>query len=796
MFRRLSERDIGFRYRRSPATLGEICRLAECSPTALNEVIELFAHPEASFLERRGMDSDDPLIDVSHESLIRRWQKLRAWVDDEAERVRVFRRVASDAETWDEKGRTRELLRTGGYLDLMVRNWQKYRPTKAWSQRYSLSEGGGGQLSDIFDIVDDFRAESVRAEDNRRNAAETAQQAAEAARVAAITAKERARRNRIIAALATALVIVIGGATVRLYEQRTIAEAQTKLAEQRRTDLVEAQARVVALRGDEALRRDGASTALLIALELLKGTNELPYVPEVEDLAYRSLYRLHEARILSFEGARVSSVDYSPKNGTLMAAGPGGKIHVWDLKTGAERLISIPGVTDFIWNAKWSPDGERILLSTPSATAIVPANSDDPASALTLGTPGTPAGFGIFSPDGERVATSNWAMSGGSTSIKLWNATTGKLEKEFGKGGRFGFSLAYSADARRLAAADEAAGVVHIFDAESGTETSSFALDEKAQSGGMRHQLSFHPKNPDWLLSAGPDRTLKLWDISSGGILRKFEGRTGLIRQAVFSPAGDLIAASSEDGTVQIWPVKDDGRPSTVVRGHRGNVMAIRFSPDGQSIATGAADGTVRIWNVQAALHPDIEISASVRQGPAVPAVAGSAPGIRGDVKPTEAFGSEDVGSSVRPLSVINASGKPIELSLPSGFAEREWDVSRPWVAVAPASSEGRPLLFNLDHLKPDHPSAHVATLGVDSARWRSIGFGPDRDAVTGTTKEGARYTWRYFRDRAALVSFAEEHLPLRDGMRVQLTDRQRCAYRLVTKPCTEIETATTGSPD
>jgi hypothetical protein len=39
----------------------------------------------------------DTVIDISHESLIRGWRRLRAWVEEEAESARVYRRLAETA---------------------------------------------------------------------------------------------------------------------------------------------------------------------------------------------------------------------------------------------------------------------------------------------------------------------------------------------------------------------------------------------------------------------------------------------------------------------------------------------------------------------------------------------------------------------------------------------------------------------------------------------------------------------------------------------------------------------------
>src|SRR5262245_11154792 len=95
VFTRLSERDEN-RYRRSPASAAVLASLADCEAAELESVVSVFADPNVCFLDRRpSANGAGELIDVSHESLIRQWDKLRGWADEEAEKVRRFRELAA-----------------------------------------------------------------------------------------------------------------------------------------------------------------------------------------------------------------------------------------------------------------------------------------------------------------------------------------------------------------------------------------------------------------------------------------------------------------------------------------------------------------------------------------------------------------------------------------------------------------------------------------------------------------------------------------------------------------------------
>ena len=105
MFRRLTEHDPGGRFRRTPATMGELQRLAGCELEQLAQVAAPFAEETASLLELRPPEiAAGTLVDISHESLIRQWPRLRAWVDAETGTQRAFEDLLERARRWVQTG--------------------------------------------------------------------------------------------------------------------------------------------------------------------------------------------------------------------------------------------------------------------------------------------------------------------------------------------------------------------------------------------------------------------------------------------------------------------------------------------------------------------------------------------------------------------------------------------------------------------------------------------------------------------------------------------------------------------
>jgi WD40 repeat protein len=109
--------------------------------------------------------------------------------------------------------------------------------------------------------------------------------------------------------------------------------------------------------------------------------------------------------------------------------------------------------------------------------------------------------------------------------------------------------------------------------------------------------VSFSPAGTQ-LLTVGDDRSLQLWkfDASNAGLAAESAVSTPAdVREAVFSPDGNRIAAIIYAGTVQLF---DDrlGENGTFRTGGE-SAEVVSWSLDGRWIATGDRNGQVRIWN-------------------------------------------------------------------------------------------------------------------------------------------------------------------------------------------------------
>ncbi|KAL2889226.1 Vegetative incompatibility protein HET-E-1 [Ceratocystis lukuohia] len=150
-------------------------------------------------------------------------------------------------------------------------------------------------------------------------------------------------------------------------------------------------------------------------------------------------------------------------------------------------------------------------------------------------------------------------------------------------------SVVFSNDRQRLASGSYDR-TVKIWDATSGAclqtfeSHFSFVTSVAFSNDGQR------------LASGSCDRTVKIWDTTSGTCLQTLEGHGDYVKSVVFSNDGQRLASGSDDRKVKIWDATS-GACLQTLKGHHHSVTSVVFSNDGQRLASGSDDSTVKIWD-------------------------------------------------------------------------------------------------------------------------------------------------------------------------------------------------------
>ncbi|MEA5569912.1 WD40 repeat domain-containing protein [Calothrix sp. UHCC 0171] len=100
------------------------------------------------------------------------------------------------------------------------------------------------------------------------------------------------------------------------------------------------------------------------------------------------------------------------------------------------------------------------------------------------------------------------------------------------------------------------------------------------------------------IISGGADKTVKVWNIHTGKILRTITGHTGEISSVAVSPDGNFLAVGISDtprSNIKVWEL-NTGKLVHTLLGHNKPVNVVSISPDGQILASGS--NKIKIWNL------------------------------------------------------------------------------------------------------------------------------------------------------------------------------------------------------
>jgi WD40 repeat protein len=573
IFRTITEKGGDNRGIRRPTRISQLAAISQADILEIEKIIDIFRAPGRSFIVPAYTNklNKDSVIDISHESFMRIWERLRVWVDEESSAVQMYKRLAESAALF-QAGKT-NLWRPPD-LQLAL-NWRtKTKPSLTWAERHDPA------FERTMVFLETSEKEFIKEEENKLRLQKrqlrrtrifalvlgsaaiismglfvwTQQLRVEAEKEFTRAETQRSRaEEKTIEANHQKLLAEVAAAEAK--DQRNIAEQSSKIAEERR---VEAEANAREARRQETIAQNNLSEANIqrkIALENEKEANNQKIQAENARVEAFQRRMLSTAKSMAVKSIQISN---DPNLKALMAFQAfqfnqkyKGIEHDVDIYSSLYQSLKTLLGQDY--NVlKGHDNAVRSIIFIPGTSTLISAGSD-----------------------GKIL---KWNIDDHEKKSELIADGLGVIEK-----------IQASADGKFLAVAKERDGI-SLFDMSNGKSAPSILLGEDENIRTM----VIGPDNKT-MFTTGLKPVIEYWDLESKSHLKIAE-IDSRINALSINPDGGLLAGGTKDGRLIIWRVKGTTISEEVYKDDGISINSVAFSPDGKYLACGNINGDVLLF--------------------------------------------------------------------------------------------------------------------------------------------------------------------------------------------------------
>jgi WD40 repeat protein len=98
------------------------------------------------------------------------------------------------------------------------------------------------------------------------------------------------------------------------------------------------------------------------------------------------------------------------------------------------------------------------------------------------------------------------------------------------------------------------------------------------------------------MITGSNDKTVRIWDLETGAVLKKMEGHSNWVMALAVSRDGQIIASGDSGGYIIARHGETGESLTKPIKAHSSWISSVDFSPDGTVLRTGSYDCTTNLW--------------------------------------------------------------------------------------------------------------------------------------------------------------------------------------------------------
>ncbi len=605
---------------RRPTSLSKVVGITQSSLPEIIEIVNIFRRADRGFLmPPANIDlNPDSVLDISHESLMRVWERLGTWVEEEADSAGIYHRICESALLYD---KNMAGLWRDPDLQIAVDWREENKPNKFWADQYN----------DHFDLAIRFIDASIQdkkfrlSEKNRRTNLTRIVVSIFLIALSTLALWANRERNRSATSAKLAMTEKDKAEKQEAFanEQKKVAQENSLQAQKEKANAVnekgnaDEQRKIAELNAIEAeIQKKSAQRASLLANDARRAAELDKQIAELQKQLSDSMktvalnseknaYRLRIltiAQTLAIKSAQAVKGTYNDDIKPLLALQAHKFNTLYNGKNYDPDIISalfssvrfLQNRSDYVHNhhsdavrsIAFSNDG-KYIASMGNEGKLIVAEAADLQKTIS-GFPAQPLLIENiqFNADGSKI----YASADNKSILVYTTNSSSQMPRIIDPGHTDKISgLVYFDDHLISASFDKS---VKLIDAVSGKVIKTMTLESKPVA------MCIHKPSKKIVIGC-ENGIIYLADIATfkeAQTLVKLP--SGRITAIDFHRSGETIALGTSEGNVLIIHIKDPEKDQVTILAHKSSITGIKFNPAANFLASCSLDGTIKLWNL------------------------------------------------------------------------------------------------------------------------------------------------------------------------------------------------------